>query len=94
MLLLRPLTTIAILAHCAKAVTAKTGHSTFQPLSLFCFPPLMISRQTMMLANSTTTAKDMRKPTLRHSEQKVRSRWQSSNLGKGSHLPNKEEQRR
>lgn len=68
-----PLTTIAIAAHCNTEAIARNMLSTPAPDSLLCFPPLSITMYDIRAIPSITTAKDIKKPTVRHMEQKGRS---------------------
>lgn len=85
---------IAIPAHCIRAESTRRPLMTFQPCSLFCFPPASTTMNAMRVMPSITTANDMRKPTERHMEQKYRSPWQSLLCGKNSQVWVSEEQRR
>lgn len=90
-----PLTINAILAACAAADKTIIMLNTPHPDSRSCFPPERITRYATMPMDSRTTASDIKKPTLRHMEQKYRSSpWQSSYCGKGSQVPVNDEQRR
>jgi hypothetical protein len=64
------LTTSAILAAWAVADKTIIKLRILHPDSLNCLPPERITRYATMAIPSMTTAKDMRKPTLRHMEQK------------------------
>lgn len=79
---------------CTAPTTSNIVLNIFQPLARFCTPPAKITRYAMSDMPSMTTAKDIKKPTERHMEQKYRSFSQSSRRGKCSHLPVREEQNR
>ena len=69
------------------AATKPSNHaSILQPFSRFSFPPPMVTRNPTMVASSTTVAKLIRKPVVRHMEQKDRSSpMHSFSVGKSRH---------
>lgn len=64
------ITIIAMPAHCIKPANSRRPLTTVQPCSLFCFPPTRTTMKAMRVMPSMTTAKDIKKPTDRHMEQK------------------------
>ena len=72
----------------AAATAANRPPSAFQPLPSLrlILPPKRTTRNPARVANSATTAKFIRKPVVRHMEQKERSSAQRDSSGKGTHL--------
>jgi hypothetical protein len=90
-------TTIAMPAHCTMAANTSTPDATCQPAARLCTPPPTMTTKETSVHSSVTTAKEMRKPTVRHMLQKEASLSQSLSRGKGSQtvwpLPSFSEQR-
>lgn len=88
-------TTMPIAATWQTTTTAKRPAHIFQPPSLLLLPPSSTTAKATKVANSKTTEKFIKKPTLLHMEQKyLSSPWQSSGTGKGVQPDVSEEQRR
>ena len=66
------LTIKAMPAHCTSPASRSSVLKIFQPDCLFCLPPARMTRYAIKVMPSMTTAKDIRKPTVRHMEQKLR----------------------
>ena len=64
------LTIMAIPAHSTDPHRKCSPANIFHPDSLFCLPPIRMTRYVISVMPSRTTVKDMRKPTDRHMEQK------------------------
>jgi hypothetical protein len=86
-------TTMAMPAHCTTALVSSTPVATCHPAARRCTPPPTITTKDTSVHSSMTTAKEMRKPTVRHMLQKDGSFVQSDVRGKGTHLPVTAEQR-
>ena len=86
-------TTMAMPAHWTMALKESTPTATCQPAALRCTPPEMMTMKDTMAHSSTTTPKDVRKPTVLHILQKDGSFVQSLILGKGTQVPVTAEQR-
>lgn len=69
----RKLTIRPIAANCTTETTVRRPHKTFQPYSLLTWPPPMATTKQTSVASSATVAKLMRKPVVRHMEQKYLS---------------------
>jgi hypothetical protein len=80
-------------AHWTTALKSNTPDATCQPaVRLWTPPPTMTTKETRV-HSSMTTAKEMRKPTVRHMLQKDGSFSQSLVRGKGTQVPEIAEQR-
>jgi hypothetical protein len=79
-------TTIAIPAHCTTAPNNSTPAATCHPATLRCTPPAIMTMNETSVHSSTTTEKEIRKPTVRHMLQKDGSFAQSLACGKGSQV--------
>jgi hypothetical protein len=91
----KELTTIPIAAIWQTTTTLKRPTHIFHPESLLLLPPNNTTAKATKVANSKTTEKFIKKPTLLHMEQKyLSSPWQSSETGKGVQPAVREEQRR
>lgn len=64
------LTISAMPVHWIKPTRIKKPVRIFHPDSRFCFPPAIMTTKAIRVMPSMTTAKDIRKPTERHMEQK------------------------
>ena len=92
---IQKLTTMPMAATWQTTTTPNRPAHIFQPPSLLLLPPNSTTAKATKVANSSTTEKFIRKPTLLHMEQKYRSSpWQSSGTGKGVQPEVREEQRR
>lgn len=80
-------------AHCTTALNSSTPDATCQPATRLCTPPPIMTTKDTSVHSSTTTANEMRKPTVRHMLQKEGSLVQSLVLGKGTQVPVTAEQR-
>jgi hypothetical protein len=80
------LTTMPIPANSTTASANNRAAINFQPSSRLYLPPAMTTKNETAVASSTMVAKDMRKPELRHMEQKNWSPRQSASSGKGRQL--------
>jgi len=86
-------TTMAMPAHWTMALKERTPTATCQPAARRWTPPEMMTMKETMAHSSTTTPKEVRKPTVRHMLQKDGSFAQSLILGKGTQVPVTAEQR-
>jgi hypothetical protein len=86
-------TTIAIPAHCTTALKSSTPDTTCHPAALLCTPPPTMTAKETSVQSSATTAKEIKKPTVRHMLQKAGCLPHSDVLGKGSQAPVSAEQR-
>jgi hypothetical protein len=80
-------------AHWVKALKMSKATATIQPCERRWTPPAMMTTNETRVHSSMTTAKVMRKPTVRHMLQKDESLTQSVVRGKGTHSPVTAEQR-
>lgn len=86
-------TTMAMAAHWTMALKESTPTATCHPAALRCTPPEMMTMKETSAQSSTTTPKDVKKPTVRHMLQKDGSFAQSLDLGNGTQVPVTAEQR-
>ena len=88
-------TTMAMATHWATPESSSRPHTTFQPVARRWTPPRMMTTKETSVHSSSTTAKDMKKPTVRHMLQKAHlSPTQSCARGTRTHVPVTVEQRR
>lgn len=86
-------TTIAMPAHCTTALKTRTPDATCQPAARLCTPPPTMTMKETRVQSSMTTAKEIKKPTVRHILQKDGSLTQSDSLGNGTQVLSSAEQR-